>query len=95
MFQKSFWNLFKILQTALMYSSQNGYIEIVKLLIGQEDIDVNIQDVFLLYSMYFIPLLLDFNIKFGIYWVYLNLHSFMRLKIVMLKLLNCFLNIMG
>ena len=39
------WKIFKLFRTALLWASYSGHSEIVKLLIGQEGIDINAQDV--------------------------------------------------
>ena len=40
-FQNNIWNFFKLFLTALMWASWNGHAEIVKILVGQEGIDIN------------------------------------------------------
>ena len=40
-FQNNIWNFFKLFWTALMWASFNGHIEIVKILVEQEGIDIN------------------------------------------------------
>ena len=44
-FQQNVWNLVKSLQTALIHASQGGYVEIVKLLLEQDGIDINVVNV--------------------------------------------------
>ena len=41
----AFGIFFKLLWTALMRATDRGHIEIVKILIEQEGIDINVQDI--------------------------------------------------
>ena len=43
-FQNSIWSLFKLFYTALIWASQNGHTEIVKILVEQEGIHNNAKD---------------------------------------------------
>ena len=52
MFQNNIWALFKLYVSSLMLASVNGHIEIVKLLLEQEGIDVNVKDAYLLYLIF-------------------------------------------
>ena len=47
-FQNNIWRFFKFFQTALMKASENGHLEIGKILGKQEGIDINAKD-----SVYF------------------------------------------
>ena len=47
MFQNNKWKLYKLLFTSLIYASQKGHTEIVKMLLEQEGIDVNAKYVYL------------------------------------------------
>ena len=44
MFQNNIWNFFKLFRTALIYASEKGHTEIVKILVEQEGIDINAKD---------------------------------------------------
>ena len=44
LFQNNIWNFFKLFGTALIWASENGHAEIVKILVGQEGIDINAKD---------------------------------------------------
>ena len=40
-FQNNIWNFFKLFETVLMWASENGHAKNVKILVGQEGIDIN------------------------------------------------------
>ena len=40
-FQNNIWNFFKLFETALIYASENGKNEIVKILVKHKKIDIN------------------------------------------------------
>ena len=44
-FQNNIWEFIKLLYTALMKAFDNGYTEIVKILVEQEGIDINAKDI--------------------------------------------------
>ena len=44
--------MFKLYKTAIIYASEKGHTEIVKLLIEQEGIDTNDEDVYFFYSTF-------------------------------------------
>ena len=46
MFQNNVWNFFKLFDTALMFASRKGHTEIVKILVEQEEIDINAKNNF-------------------------------------------------
>ena len=48
MFQNNSWNFIKLFMTALMWASEEGHTEIVKILIEQNGIDINAKTVFLI-----------------------------------------------
>ena len=73
MFHSNLWNLPKKFKTALFWAIKNGYLEIVKLLIENEKIDINIKDIYLFYLEY-IFMNWYFKIIFGIYYEYLRRH---------------------
>ena len=52
MFQNYFWKLFKLFNTSLILASWNDKIEIVKILIAQEGIDINVKDILLFLSIF-------------------------------------------
>ena len=56
MFQNHHWNLFILFDTALILASSRGHIEVVRLLVAQQEVDVNAQNEYLLHSM-FIPII--------------------------------------
>ena len=45
--QNNIWKLFKLFRTALMWASMDGYVEVVKILVEQEGIDINAKDIYL------------------------------------------------
>ena len=47
-FQNNYWNLIKLLLTALMIASQNEHTEVVKMLLEQDGIEINAKDVSLI-----------------------------------------------
>ena len=51
--RNNIWNFFKLLQTALMYASDYGCTETVKMLVEQEGIDINAKYIYL-YLLLFI-----------------------------------------
>ena len=48
MFQNNVWNFIRLLWTALMLASEKGYIEIVKMLLDQNGIEINAKNVYLI-----------------------------------------------
>ena len=65
-FQNDFWELLKLFRTALMLASDNGHVEIVKMLVEQEGIDINAKGVYL-FHLIFISIILFFKIILGDY----------------------------
>ena len=51
MFYKNIWNLYKCFFTALINACKIGDVEIVKLLLRQEEIDLNAKDISFIPSM--------------------------------------------
>ena len=45
MFENNIWNFFKLFNTVLIYASMKGYTEIVRILVEQEGIDINVKDI--------------------------------------------------
>ena len=70
----------KLFETALVWATRNGHIEIVKLLVEREGIDINVKDLYLFLSK-FISIIGYFNIIKGNYLNYLIQHLFWQLKI--------------
>ena len=64
-----------------MWASFRGNIEIVKLLLGHEGIDVNAKNVYL-FSLMFISIIYYFKIIIGIYSNNLRQHLFLHLKML-------------
>ena len=52
LFQNNIWKLLILYNTALIWASQNGHAEIVKLLVEQEGFDVNVKTAYLLSSIF-------------------------------------------
>ena len=52
MFQNNIWRFFKLLWTALMPATDNGYTEIVKILLKKDGIDINSKNVYLFSSKF-------------------------------------------
>ena len=48
-FQNNIWDLFMSFDTALICASRNGNTEIVKLLLEQNEININVKNIILLY----------------------------------------------
>ena len=86
-FQIDIWIFFKFFRTALMYASQEGYIDIVQLLLQQEGIDINAKDAFLFY-LEFVADFFCFIMIFGIYSSYFKLHFRLHLKMDIMTSLN-------
>ena len=49
--QNNFWEKIKLFVTALMNASYEGYTEIVKLLLEQNEVNINDKDAYLFNSM--------------------------------------------
>ena len=52
MFQNKIWQLFKLFETALMVASHYGFTEIVKILLEQQEIDVNAENFYFFQSKF-------------------------------------------
>ena len=50
-FENNIWSFFKLYKTALIYASENGRTETVKILIKQKEIDINAKDIYLFLSI--------------------------------------------
>ena len=50
-FQIYIWNLFKLFCTALVIAIEKGHIDVIKLLLKQKGIDINVKDFYLFYFM--------------------------------------------
>ena len=59
--QNYIWNLFKLFDTALIWASEKGNTEIVKMLVEQDGIDINAKNIYFFLSK-FISIILDFKI---------------------------------
>ena len=51
-FQNYIWNFIKLFYTALMKASQNGYIEIVQVLLGLQGLEFNAVDIYFINLMF-------------------------------------------
>ena len=90
-FQNNYWNLFKLLLTALMMASHYNNPEIVKMLLEQNGIDINAKSI-CLFLLLFFSVIRYFKIIIGIYSNYYGRRLWWHLVIVTSRLSKCFLN---
>ena len=69
MFQNNYWNLIKLLYTALMLASRYDQAEVAKILLEQDEIDVNVMNIYLFLLM-FLSIIRYFEIIIGILLYY-------------------------
>ena len=85
MLQKVIWDLHIFFMTAFITASNNGNIEIVKLILEQNKIDINARDIYLFCTM-FVFLGFCFKIIFGIRQFFSGLHSCALVNMVTMML---------
>ena len=76
-FQNNIWNLFKLFETALIWASRYGHIEIVKILVEQKGININAKNNVYVNNLKFRNNIWNFFKLFrtALIWVSLNGHK--------------------